>query len=118
MRPMSRFFALAVSLIGLLSCSKSSDSTTGPSGGGFSPTSNTTLNGNVSYSSVNIPAGVTVTFSADAVVTVSGDYTQAGNVSAPCHALTLAVTGNVTISGAVANDCSDPNADGTPLRIV
>jgi hypothetical protein len=85
---------------------------------GFHPTGNTTISGNVTYPSVTIPAGVTVTVSADAVVTVTGNYTQNGTLTAPCHALTLVVDGTVTVTGNISNDCTDPAADGKALRIV
>jgi hypothetical protein len=85
---------------------------------GFHPTSNTTISGNITYPSVTIPAGVTVTVSADAVITVTGDYTQNGTLTAPCHALTLLVDGTVTVTGNITNECTDPAADGKALRIV
>jgi hypothetical protein len=84
----------------------------------FNPTSSTTITGNKTYSSVNIPAGVTLTINSDAVITVLGDYTQAGVVNAPCHTLRIDATGLLTVSGNIANDCIDPDAEGNDLVLI
>ena len=64
----------------------------------FSPTTNTAITGDKTYGSVNIAAGVTVTINSDAVITVVGDYTQAGVVNAPCHTLRISASGVLTAS--------------------
>ena len=84
----------------------------------FNPTSSTTITGNKTYGSVNIPAGVTVTINSDAVITVNGDYTQAGVVTAPCHTLRIAAGGVFTATGNISNVCTDPNADGNDLVLI
>ena len=84
----------------------------------LNPTSSVAISGNKSYSSVNIPAGVTLTINSDAVITVAGDYTQAGTVIAPCHTLRIDAAGLLTATGNISNDCTDPAADGNDLVLI
>lgn len=84
----------------------------------LTPSASTAISGNKTYSSVNIPAGVTLTVNSDAVITVLGDYTQAGIVTAPCHTLRIDATGLLTATGDISNDCTDPDADGTDLVLI
>ena len=72
----------------------------------FSPTSSTTLSGTQSFSSVNIPVGVTVTMSADLALTVSGPVTIAGTLSGDCVNVTMTITGALNSSGNINNGCS------------
>ena len=84
----------------------------------FNPTANATITGDRTFASVNIPAGVTVAVTADATITVLGDYTQAGVVVAPCHSLTIDAGGMVNVTGNIENDCVDPGEDGEDLIII
>jgi hypothetical protein len=84
----------------------------------FAPTTSTTLSGSVTYKSVRIPAGVTVTGSADLTVTVVGDALIAGGLTAPCHALMVTAGGVLTVSGAVGNDCTVPAQSGAQLALI
>ena len=84
----------------------------------LSPTASTAITGDKTYSSVNIPAGVTLTINSDAVITVVGDYTQAGVVNAPCHTLRISAGGVFTATGNISNACTDPNADGNDLVLI
>src|SRR5262245_25901868 len=103
--PRAPWVVFAVSLV-LWSCGGGGGDG-GPTGNdnGFHPTSNTSLSGSVTYTSVNIPAGVTVTASSDLTMAVSGDVTIAGTLAAPCHALTLTAEGLLTVTGTIQNDC-------------
>ena len=84
----------------------------------LNPTASVAITGNKTYSSVNIPAGVTLTINSDAVITVVGDYTQAGTVVAPCHTLRIDAGGLLTSTGNISNDCTDPDADGNDLVLI
>lgn len=72
----------------------------------FAPTSNTTLTGTRNFSSLNIPAGVTVTATGDLTITTSGAATIAGTLSGNCVAISLTATGALTLSGTLNNGCT------------
>ena len=74
--------------------------------GGYSPTSNTSLSGNQSFPSVNIPAGVTVTMPGDLALSVSGPVTIAGTLTGNCVNLSIVATGTLTSTGAISNACA------------
>jgi hypothetical protein len=84
----------------------------------FAPTSNTSLSGNLTYKSVRIPAGVTVTGSADLTLTVVGDALIAGGLTSPCHALTVTAGGVLTVSGSVDNSCTVAAQRGSQLALI
>ena len=65
--------------------------------------------GTYHYDTLNIPAGVTVTFTGDVTIIVSGDINIAGALIGNCGALSLLGNANITITGEVNNSCSDPN---------
>src|SRR5215510_14071523 len=81
--------------------------TTGPDVD-FAPTSSTNLSGTVTYKSVSIPAGGTVTGTADLNLTVVGNVVLAGTLTVPCHALTVTAGGSVDVSGTLSNACGAP----------
>lgn len=72
----------------------------------FSPTSNTTLSGTQNFASVNIPAGVTVTMTANTTINVGGAVTIAGTLAGDCVNLTLTATGALNSSGNINNGCA------------
>ncbi len=72
----------------------------------FDPTGNVSLAGDQSFSSINIPAGVTVTVTGTLNLTSVGDITIAGVLTGECVAITVVGGGNVTITGTVSNGCS------------
>jgi hypothetical protein len=85
----------------------------------FNPQDDVNLEGDVSYDSVDIPAGVTVTLTDDLNMTVAGDVTIAGTMTGDCVELNIAGGGAVTINGDVDNDCAAPPAEGgPPLTII
>ena len=51
------------------------------SNGAFNPTADTTITGEVYYTSVNIPSGVTVTIDKNAVIYCQGDFVNAGTIN-------------------------------------
>jgi len=79
----------------------------------FSPTTNVSISGNLSYGSINIPAGVTVTLTGDATITVSGAVTIAGTIVGDCKNLSIIATGVLNSSGNINNGCSTTLTDGT-----
>ena len=72
----------------------------------FDPTGNVSLTGNQGFSSINIPAGVTVTVIGPLTLNSVGDITIAGVLTGECVAITVVGGGNVTITGTVSNGCS------------
>ncbi len=84
----------------------------------FRPGSNTTLSGRVSLSSFTIPAGVTVTASADLVLRVSGDVTIAGDLQGDCTLLDLSATGVLSVTGNISNACSTAVISPPALTLV
>jgi PKD repeat protein len=72
----------------------------------FNPTGDTQLNGGqYTFSSINIPAGITVTLTGNVTIQVLADTAIAGNVVGDCTALALTGQGNVTITGSIDNRC-------------
>jgi hypothetical protein len=84
----------------------------------FSPTGNTALAGTVSYASVNIPAGVTVTASNDLVLLATGAVTIGGTLAADCKSMSVIAGGALTVSGNIGNDCSTPTDVGSSLSLI
>ncbi len=86
--------------------------------GDFAPRSDTTLSGNVSFDRVEIPTGVTVTVTADLVLTIAGPVEIAGRLAGDCVAIELAGAATVTITGSVSNACAElPPGSPPPLEI-
>ena len=87
--------------------------------GAFSPTANTSLSGNQVFSEVDIPAGVTVTATADLNLTVAGPITIDGDLVGECVEILIDGAGTIDLSGDIDNDCAAPPAGGGPdLTIV
>ena len=84
----------------------------------FSPTTNVSISGNLSYGSINIPAGVTVTLTGDATITVSGAVTIAGTIVGDCKNLSIIATGVLNSSGNINNGCSTTPATAPAMTIV
>ena len=83
----------------------------------FSPTANTTLGGAQSFDSVSVPAGVTVTVSADLALTVSGDVNIAGSLAGDCVAVAITAGGALRATGNLKNSCSNVhNSPKCPRR--
>ncbi len=82
----------------------------------FNPTSSVALGGTHSYSSVNIPAGVTVTASSDLVIHVSGNATIAGSIVGDCRGITIDADSSLNITGDVDNACAVlPSSAAPPM---
>ncbi len=87
--------------------------------GDFMPTGDGTLAGTVEVGELMIPAGVTITVTADATINATGPMTIAGSLIGDCVGLTLTGGDPITISGTVSNVCTtEPGAEGAPLDIV
>ncbi len=72
----------------------------------FNPTGNTSLSGTQAFTSVNIPAGVTVTMTGDLTLNATGAVTIAGNIVGDCLNLTINAEGALTVSGNLDNGCN------------
>ena len=72
----------------------------------FAPTGNISISGTQTFGSVNIPAGITVTLSADATFNISGPVTIAGTLTGDCVNLTITATGVLTLTGTINNGCT------------
>lgn len=80
----------------------------------FNPTASVSLGGTNNYTSVNIPAGVTVTATSDLVINATGAITIAGTVAGDCRAITISATGTLTVSGSIDNHCTTLPATVAP----
>jgi hypothetical protein len=85
---------------------------------GFSPTTATSLNGTQRFTSINIPAGVTVTVTGDLDLSASGSIIVAGTLTGNCVAISIASDAQTTVTGSISNVCSDPDAEGKDLTVV
>lgn len=79
----------------------------------FQPTSATTVDGDATYATVEVPEGVTVTVAAAATITSEGAVDIQGTVTATCHALTLSGA-SVSITGDVSTPA--PRIRTAPAR--
>src|SRR5262245_56881722 len=115
-------YLVVAALLGLAACGGGGADPGGPTGNGndFHPTSNTSLSGNVTYQSVTIPSGVTVTVSSDLVLTVRGDVTIAGTLRGSCVAITIKAEGVFSnTGGTIDNSCAtEPDAGGPGLLVI
>lgn len=84
----------------------------------FEPTGDTNLSGAQSFTTVNIPAGVTVTVDADLTMAVSGAVSIAGTLAGNCVDITINGQSTVAIQGAVNNGCADGQSETADLTIV
>ena len=73
--------------------------------------------GEYTFSSVDIPADVTVTVTDDVVIHVTGDTNIAGTLTGDCVRIALQGQGDVTITGTVDNQCAEDAADTADLVI-
>ena len=73
--------------------------------------------GEHTFSSVNIPSGVTVTVTDDVVINVTGDTDIAGTLGGECVGVALQGQGDVTITGIVDNQCGEEAEDAKGLLI-
>jgi hypothetical protein len=84
----------------------------------YQPGTNANLSGTQNFTSVTIPAGVTVTMTGDLVLNVTGPVTIAGSLVGDCKKLTLTALGALTVTGTVRNVCTDPAATAVPLVLI
>ncbi|HEV8600156.1 MAG TPA: hypothetical protein VGQ69_12400 [Gemmatimonadales bacterium] len=84
----------------------------------FNPTANTSLSGTRSFSTVNIPAGVTVTMTGNLTLNATGAVTIAGSLVGDCVALTLNADGALTMSGTLSNGCTGAPASLPAITLV
>ncbi len=111
--------AVGVATITATSEGKSGTATVTVVPAAFEPLVDTTLEGDVSFGSVTIPAGVTVTITDDLDLDVDGDISIAGTITADCVEVDVSGGGAVTINGDVDNDCAVlPPGGGPPLTII
>lgn len=83
----------------------------------FNPSANANLSGTQNYASVNIPVGVTITATGHLVMNSTGAVTIAGTVTGNCVNITVTGDTDLNITGTVANECTDLDADGTPIKL-
>jgi hypothetical protein len=84
----------------------------------FAPGSSTSLGGIQSFTTVNIPAGVTVTVSSNLVLNATSAVTIAGTLAGDCKSISINSEAAVTLTGTIANDCAGTLPDSLPrLRV-
>ncbi len=89
----------------------------------FNPTQDTILpSGIYTFSSVNIPRGVTVILKGDVVINVIGNSKIDGDLIADCTKIEIRAQGDFTlggkIDGTISNRCSGPPTEPGDLKIV
>ncbi len=86
----------------------------------FAPTTNTSLSGTRRYTTITIPAGVTVTMTGDLTLNATGSVTITGNIVGDCRALTVNAEGELTVSGTLNNGCAGgiPAAGAPAMTLV
>lgn len=85
----------------------------------FEPTGDVVIDGDRTFGNVAIPAGVTVTFTDDAVVTALGDITVAGDVVGDCVQMEFQGRGSAEYTGSFDNGCAaEPVEEGPDLILV
>lgn len=85
----------------------------------FEPTGDTNLDGDQTFDDVTIPAGVTVTFTADATITVLGDIDIDGAVMGDCVRIEFLGSGAADYDGTFDNSCAaEPTEDGPDMVLV
>ena len=81
----------------------------------LNPQANTQLaGGSYTYTSVNIPAGVTLTVTEPVVITVTGDATVDGTLTGDCQSIELRVDGDFALDGLLTNVCTAPPVGSGP----
>jgi PKD repeat protein len=73
--------------------------------------------GDYTFSSVNIPGGVTVTATDDVTITVTGDTNIAGALIGDCVSIALQGQGNIILTGSIDNQCAKGVEDTKALII-
>jgi hypothetical protein len=71
----------------------------------FNPTANANLSGTQNFTSINIPAGVTITATGDLVLNATGAVTIAGNLVSDCKNITVNADGALVVSGNLNTGC-------------
>ncbi len=86
----------------------------------FNPNTNTTLSGTRNFSTINIPAGITVTMTGNLTLNATGAVTIAGNIAGDCVALAINAEGALTVSGTLTNGCTGaiPPAGAPAMTLV
>ncbi|WP_027893639.1 hypothetical protein [Calidithermus chliarophilus] len=85
----------------------------------FSPGSDTTLGGgSYTFTSVNVPAGVTVTLKGNVVMNVSGNVTVAGKIAGDCTGLEVRAGGGLELSGQLDTSCASPPGAPPGIKLV
>jgi hypothetical protein len=85
----------------------------------FEPTADAQIDGDRIFDDVTIAAGVTVTFTTDATITVLGDMDIDGTVTGNCVKIEFLGQGAATYDGTFDNRCAaEPEEDGPDLILV
>ncbi|MEX2528112.1 MAG: Ig-like domain-containing protein [Gemmatimonadota bacterium] len=80
----------------------------------FAPVSDTQVEGDLTVGELTVPAGVTLTFTADATITALGDVNIAGSLVGSCVQMAVAGQGAATYSGTFDNSCPQEPEEGGP----
>lgn len=90
-----------------------------PVGGTFEPTEDVSLaEGSYDFDTVTIPAGVTVTVTGEVLFNVSGDTTIGGTLAGDCTGMELRGAGALTVGGLIRNTCTDAAQAPADLKLV
>ncbi len=85
----------------------------------FEPTADAAIDGDAVFDDVTIPAGVTVTITADATITVLGNMDIDGTVIGDCVKMEFLGQGAATYDGTFDNSCAaEPDGDGPDMILV
>ena len=104
---------LGAMLLLAVACGKSAASVA------FHPTGDVAIaGGDHSYTTFTLPAGVTATVAADAVLRVAGEVSIAGNLVGDCVAIDLEGAKAITILGKISNACSGAGSKALILHTV
>lgn len=102
-------------MVGTLSCGGGGDGNidgpTGPSDDG-NFTEDTSVQGTVTLTELNVPAGVTITATGNLVCDIEGDIVIDGDLVGDCVEITVQGQGRLTVTGTIRNECSVPQATG------
>jgi hypothetical protein len=86
----------------------------------YQPAANASLSGTQNFTSVTIPAGVTVTVTNDLVLNVTGPVTIAGSLTGDCVGVAVNADGLLALNGQVSNACAGtiPAAGAPGVQLV
>lgn len=84
----------------------------------FAPVSDSQVDGDVTVGEMTVPAGVTLTFTANATITALGDVNIAGDVVGSCVQMAIQGRGAATYSGTFDNSCPEETEEGGPDMIL